>query len=222
MKKAVIFDMYETLITLWNSKPYMGRELAEDIGIQESKFREIWDLTEDERTLGSKTLEEVLEQVLRVNNRYNVELHQNLVKKRIASKVEAFEHMHPDIIPMLQGLKDKNIKIGLITNCFNEERDAIRNSILFQYFDVVCMSCELGIKKPDQRIFELCIEQLEISPKDCLYCGDGGSKELEVAQRMNMLPVQALWYLKENSRQPVGRLSEFIGVQNPMEILEYF
>lgn len=222
MKKAVIFDMYETLITLWNSKPYMGRELAEDIGIPESKFREIWDLTEDERTLGSKTLEEVLEQVLRVNNRYNVELHQNLVKKRIASKVEAFEHMHPDIIPMLQGLKDKNIKIGLITNCFNEERDAIRNSILFQYFDVVCMSCELGIKKPDQRIFELCIEQLEISPKDCLYCGDGGSKELEVAQRMNMLPVQALWYLKENSRQPVGRLSEFIGVQNPMEILEYF
>lgn len=222
MKKAVIFDMYETLITLWNSKPYMGRELAEDIGIPESKFREIWDLTEDERTLGSKTLEEVLEQVLRVNNRYNVELHQNLVKKRLASKVEAFEHMHPDIIPMLQGLKDKNIKIGLITNCFNEERDAIRNSILFQYFDVVCMSCELGIKKPDQRIFELCIEQLEISPKDCLYCGDGGSKELEVAQRMNMLPVQALWYLKENSRQPVGRLSEFIGVQNPMEILEYF
>lgn len=222
MKKAVIFDMYETLITLWNSKPYMGRELSEDIGIPESKFREIWDLTEDERTLGSKTLEEVLEQVLRVNNRYNVELHQNLVKKRIASKVEAFEHMHPDIIPMLQGLKDKNIKIGLITNCFNEERDAIRNSILFQYFDVVCMSCELGIKKPDQRIFELCIEQLEISPKDCLYCGDGGSKELEVAQRMNMLPVQALWYLKENSRQPVGRLSEFIGVQNPMEILEYF
>lgn len=222
MKKAVIFDMYETLITLWNSKPYMGRELAEDIGIPESKFREIWDLTENERTLGSKTLEEVLEQVLRVNNRYNVELHQNLVKKRIASKVEAFEHMHPDIIPMLQGLKDKNIKIGLITNCFNEERDAIRNSILFQYFDVVCMSCELGIKKPDQRIFELCIEQLEISPEDCLYCGDGGSKELEVAQRMNMLPVQALWYLKENSRQPVGRLSEFIGVQNPMEILEYF
>ena len=127
MKKAVIFDMYETLITLWNSKPYMGRELSEDIGISESKFREIWDLTEDERTLGSKTLEEVLEQVLRVNNRYNVELHQNLVKKRIASKVEAFEHMHPDIIPMLQGLKDKNIKIGLITNCFNEERDAIRN-----------------------------------------------------------------------------------------------
>ena len=121
MKKAVIFDMYETLITLWNSKPYMGRELSEDIGISESKFREIWDLTEDERTLGSKTLEEVLEQVLRVNNRYNVELHQNLVKKRIASKVEAFEHMHPDIIPMLQGLKDKNIKIGLITNCFNEE-----------------------------------------------------------------------------------------------------
>ena len=222
MKQAIIFDMYETLISLWNFKSYMGREMSADIGIPESTFREIWDSTEDERTLGHVSFEEVVARILRVNNRYSDELYQELVRKRIASKEEAFEHMHPNIIPMLQGLRDRNVKIGLVTNCFNEEREAIRNSILFPYFDAVCMSCQLEMKKPDQRIFELCIERLGISAEDCLYCGDGGSRELEVARRMNMLPVQALWYLKENAGQPVGRLGEFIGVQNPMEILSYF
>ena len=219
MKKAVIFDMYETLITL-QSTHYMGREISKDAGIPESKFREIWNATEDERALGIKTFEEVIEQILRVNHRYSEELFQDIIRKRIASKVEAFDYMHPDIVPMLRELRKKKIKIGLITNCFKEEKDAICDSILFPYFDVVCMSCELGIMKPDRRIFDLCVEQLGIIKKeDCLYCGDGGSNELEVAKNMNMLPVQALWYLRDGGVQPVGRLHDYIGAHSPMEIL---
>lgn len=218
MKKAIIFDMYETLISL-RSRPYMGIDICKNIGIDEAKFREIWNTTEDDRTLGNKTFEEVIEQILRVNDRYSEELYRNIIKKRIATNLYAFEDMHPDIVPMLQGLKNKDIKIGLITNCFFEERDAIRKSVLFQYFDVACMSCELGIMKPDQRIFDICIERLGVRAEDCLYCGDGGSHELEVAKSMNMLPIQALWYLREGSRQPVGRLDEFRGAESPMSIL---
>lgn len=36
MKKAVIFDMYETLITLCHSEAYMGREMSEDAGMGET------------------------------------------------------------------------------------------------------------------------------------------------------------------------------------------
>lgn len=63
MKKAAIFDMYEALITLWHMKPYMGRTLSEDGGIEESRFREIRDATEDERTLGIMSFEEVIERI---------------------------------------------------------------------------------------------------------------------------------------------------------------
>ena len=70
MMKAIIFDMFETLITHFESPIYMGKQIAEHIGIPESKFREIWDATDDDRTLGKKTLEEVIEEVLKVNNCY--------------------------------------------------------------------------------------------------------------------------------------------------------
>lgn len=43
MIKAVIFDMYETLITLWYDNLYMGKEMSAEAGIEGRVFREIWD-----------------------------------------------------------------------------------------------------------------------------------------------------------------------------------
>jgi len=219
MTKAVIFDMYETLITLWHDTPYNGKQIAEDIGISESVFRLIWDDTEDDRTLGLRTFEDVIEEILRANNCYSDELFDKIVRKRKASKTDAFDNLHPNVVPMLKELKLRGYKIGLITNCFSEEQEVIMLSELFQYFDVAIMSCEIGLKKPDRRIFELCVDKLEVDAHECLYCGDGGSDELAVAKEMGMKPIQALWYLKEGSGQPVGRLDEFEGCENPMDII---
>ena len=130
MIKAVIFDMFETLITHFESPLYMGKQIAGDMGIAEPKFREIWDTTDDERTLGQRSFEEVIEEALRVNNCYSDKLFRRIVDKRKSSKAECFEHLHPQIIPMLTALRKADIKIGLITNCYFEERDVIRNSAL--------------------------------------------------------------------------------------------
>lgn len=40
--KAVIFDMYETLITLFDSPLYFGTQMASDAGIAEERFQETW------------------------------------------------------------------------------------------------------------------------------------------------------------------------------------
>ena len=55
-------------------------------------------------------------------------------------KEEAFEHLHIEIIPMLRALKKKGIMIGLINNCFSEESTVIKKSILYPFFDAVCLS----------------------------------------------------------------------------------
>ena len=111
MIKAVIFDMFETLVTHYESPLYMGMQICEDIGISESKFREIWDTTEEDKTLGKKSLEDVIDEILRANDRYSPELFEKIVNKRKNTKIEMFEHLHTDIIPMLTEIKNKNIKI---------------------------------------------------------------------------------------------------------------
>lgn len=221
MVKAVIFDMYETLITHFAGPLYFGRQMAEEIGIPEKKFREIWDTTDDDRTIGTLTLEEVVGRILRENGCYSAKLFRTLIEKRIQTKVDCFRHLHVEIHPMLQALKEKGIQIGLISNCYYEEAEVIRESELFPYFDVVCLSCELGVKKPDVLIYEKCMEQLGVAAGECLYVGDGGSRELETAEGIGMKAVQAAWYLKEGTTQPVGRKEEFEQAERPMNVLNY-
>ena len=219
MIKAVIFDMFETLVTHYNSPVYMGKEIACDMGIPETKFREIWDTSDNDRTLGKQTLEVVIEEALRVNGCYSDGLFECIIAKRKSSKRECFHHLHPEILPMLETLRKRNLKIGLITNCYYEESDVIRASILYPYFDSVCMSCEMGIKKPDRAIFQRSLQELDVMPGECVYVGDGGSQELEMAQAAGMHPVQAVWYLKEGVRQPAQRKPGFVQAQSPLEVI---
>ena len=221
MIKAVIFDMFETLITHFKSPLYFGAQIAEDMGIPEEKFREIWDPTDYARTIGTMTLEEVLEQILRASDKYNPELVKTLSDKRTAAKTECFNHLHEEILPMLEEVKKQGYKVGLISNCYFEEATVIKNSVLWQYFDVVYLSCEQGVAKPDKEIFRRCVAELDADYGECLYVGDGGSRELETAESLGMKPVQAVWYLQQGSKQPVWRKPEFSQVERPLEVLSY-
>ena len=198
MIKAVIFDMYETLVTHYDSPLYFGVQIAQDLGIPENIFQELWGHTDHDRTIGKITLEDALEDIMRKSECYSEELLDFVVQKRIDAKNECFEHLNREIIPMLRILKEKQIKIGLISNCFSEEVSVIKNSILFPYFDVSCLSFEQGISKPDKEIYYRCMEKLHVNAEECLYVGDGGSQELETAEMLGMKAIQAVWYFKED------------------------
>lgn len=237
MIRAVIFDMYETLITHYNSPLYFSTEMAQDAGIPIDRFQKIWRETDYARTVGELTLEQVLERIFReyrgVGEYLGIgEYHgtldkeayhriREIVAKRTAVKEELFTHLHQEIIPMLEGLRAEGYLIGLISNCFSEEAAVIRRSILFPYFDALCLSYEQGVAKPDKKIYEKCMEMLDLKPEECLYVGDGGSSELEAARDCGMHPVQAVWYFKEGTMQPVGRKADFVPMETPLEVVSH-
>ena len=221
MTKAVIFDMYETLITHYNSPLYFGAEMAQDAGIPKEKFFTLWRGLDHERTVGRLELEELLSRILGENECFSEELLNKLVAKRVAVKEECFRHLHTEIIPLLSQLKEQGLLVGLISNCYAEEAKVIRKSELFPFFDGAYLSCELGLAKPDVEIFERCMKELNVKPEECLYVGDGGSRELEVATALGMKAVQAVWYLQEGSTQPSRRLVNFLQAETPLEVLKY-
>lgn len=218
MIRAVIFDMFETLITHYNSPLYFGAQMAKDTGIPEDKFQSLWHPTEYDRSVGKVTLEQVLEMVLRENDCYSEKLVAEIAGKRIAAKEECFRHLHPEIIPMLAALKEKGYLVGLISNCFSEEADVIRKSVLFPYFDAVFLSYEQGVQKPDEEIYRRCMKELSVKAEECVYVGDGGSHELEAAKALGMKAVQAAWYLKEGTTQPTGRKNGFPQIEKPLDV----
>lgn len=221
VKKAVVFDMFETLVTHYNCPLYFGEQIAADIGITNQEFQLMWEPSGEKRTIGLMTLEEVLETILRRNECYSEELLKSIVAKRIATKQLCFENLNSEIVPMLEGIKKLNRKIALISNCFSEEVDIIRQSRISQYFDKMYLSFEQGIKKPDEKIFRKCVEELDVTPEECLYIGDGGSEELEAAKNIGMTALQAGWYLKQSEQLANRRNEQFILLNTPMDVLLY-
>ncbi len=221
MIRAVIFDMFETLITHYNSPLYFGAQMAEDAGISVDKFQSLWHPTEDDRTIGNLTLEAVLEMILKENQCYSERTLKKIVDKRIAAKEACFRHLHNEIIPMLTNLKERGFLVALISNCFSEEAKVIRESNLYPYFDAVYLSYEQGIQKPDEKIYERCMESLSVSAEECLYVGDGGSNELEAARKLGMKALQAVWYLKDGTTQPSKRQYDFLQLETPLCVLDF-
>lgn len=213
--------MFETLITHYQCPLYFGAQIAEDAGIPKDKFLALWTPTEYDRTVGKIRLEDVLENIFLENNRCSEELIRTVVQKRINTKRECFRHLHPQILPMLAELRARGLSVGLISNCYSEEAEIIRESELFPYFDAAMLSCEQGIQKPDEAIFKRCMERLSVRPEECLYIGDGGSYELETAKMLGMKAAQAVWYLCGDAGQPSGRKLDFLQLENPFDILSF-
>jgi putative hydrolase of the HAD superfamily len=51
-------------------------------------------------------------------------------------------------------------------------------------------SCQVGVTKPDPRIYELCCRRLGVEAADCLFVGDGANHELPGAEGVGMTAVQ--------------------------------
>lgn len=217
MIKAVIFDMFETLVTHYKTPLYFGKEIADDLDIDTSDFLKMWNGCEEDRTIGKIDLESLLSDILKRYNKYSPDAINFVTQKRIATKKKCFENISKEILEVFEFLHKNKIKIGLISNCFSEEVEVIKNSILYHYFDVCCLSYEMGIKKPDQRIFKECVKMLAVKENECIYIGDGGSNELEAAKSIGMRAIQAIWFINEQSRQSKIK-PEFEHLKRPTDI----
>lgn len=221
MIRAVIFDMYETLVTLMRAPQCNSAEMAALAGAEPEAFRRVWRGTEDDRMLGRRTFASALRLSMEESGVWSQPVFERIVRLRGRSREILPETLHPQILPMLSALRDRGMRMGLISNCQSEEVAAIRRSALMPYFDVSVLSFEVGLMKPDPAIFRRCTAALNVPEEACLYVGDGGSHELEAARQLGMRTVQAVWYLQEGSTQPCGRMPGFPQAGTPMDILQY-
>ena len=56
--KAVIFDLFETVITEWGHKKYTKREMCADLGVDKDAFDPYWEEEEEDRYIGKISFED--------------------------------------------------------------------------------------------------------------------------------------------------------------------
>ena len=219
--KAVIFDLFETLITEWGHKKYTKNEMCSDLGIEREKFDLYWDEKEGERYLGTISFEDSILYVCKnCGKQIDDSTLVDITEKRIKTKSTCFEYVTPDVFQLLSNLKAKGLQLAIISNCSSEEVKVIKQSKIYQYFDQVILSFEVKMQKPDSRIYKEAANLLGVAVNECIFVGDGGSNELEGARIAGMKAIQAKWYTNQH---PLRResMAGFLTAEEPLEILQY-
>lgn len=101
---------------------------------------------------------------------------------------QGFIPIHPETKALLQALKEKGVKIGIISNFQHAPhvRKVLRRSGLLKMLDAVIISGEVHAKKPEPRIFEIALERLGTTPETTLFVGDDPERDIRGAASVGM------------------------------------
>ncbi|MCJ7562106.1 MAG: HAD family hydrolase [Thermoplasmata archaeon] len=94
-----------------------------------------------------------------------------------AMKVESWVP-YPDAIPTLIATKTRGFVVGLISNATELARRVLANLDMEKYFDLIVISDEVGVRKPDKRIFEIALDMAETRAHRSLFLGDRPSIDM--------------------------------------------
>ena len=219
--KAVVFDLFETLITEWGHKKYTKNEMCADLGVERAEFDVFWDEKEQDRYIGSMSFEDSILYVCeKCGKNVDTSTISDIIDKRIKTKSVCFEYVYPEVFQLLKTLREKGMQTAIISNCSSEEVNVLKESEIYKYFDEVILSYEVHMKKPDSYIYEKASKRLGVCLEECIFVGDGGSNELVGAKNVGMKAIQAKWYTNQHPRKREN-IEGFLVAEEPLEIMKY-
>jgi len=79
---------------------------------------------------------------------------------------------YPAVPDLLERLAAGGKRLGIISNWDPGATSILATLGILDYFEAVIISSEVGVSKPDERIFRIALEKVSIDPARCLYVGD--------------------------------------------------
>ena len=104
------------------------------------------------------------------------------------NNIEKVYEIKKDVRKTLIILKQK-YKIGLISNTTTDYRIYLNEDGILHLFDIIGLSCEIGLWKPDKKIFEECCKRAKVDPQNCVYIGDSLICDFKGALDAGMMPI---------------------------------
>jgi HAD superfamily hydrolase (TIGR01509 family) len=93
-----------------------------------------------------------------------------------------------DLINFLRSLRPK-YRTGLLSNAWSDMREYLVSQKIDDAFDQLIISAEVGIMKPDARIYQLALEKLGVAPAEAVFVDDF-AVNIEGARAVGMYAIQ--------------------------------
>lgn len=204
MTKGILFDYGGTLDTggcHWGQMLWHAYQ-RQQVPVSEKLFRDGY--VYGERSLGNLpiikpdyTFHRTLDIKIRLEMEYlcangwdadetEIQLkHDAVLDDVYARTVEVTQHSHE----VLSKLYEQH-PMAVVTNFYGNIRTVLREFHFDKFFNDVIESCEVGIRKPDPRIWTIGVERLGLAPEDVTVVGDSFYKDIEPALKAGC---HAIW-----------------------------
>ena len=203
-KQAFIFDLFFTLVSP-RHVPVTRPPSYERLGIPKPVWREETFSASNPRLVGK--IRDPYEIIASIAHAIDPDIKPDLIRVATEERIRRFDDMFanvpPHVLETLRSLRDAGYRLALLSNADALETAAWETSLLAPLFDEVVFSWEVGLAKPDPKIYEHCLSLLGMTAADCVFVGDGGSDELAGAQELGMESVMVAGLMPELDAEQV-------------------
>jgi len=179
--KAVIFDLGGVIVRTEYQAP--RQHLAESFGMDYDDIDKVVfgggpNGSAARASIGEITEEQHWPNVMKVLKQPASEY------ERIREEFFAGDVIDIAIIDFLRSIKP-NYKTGLISNAFSGLRDYIMREKFDDAFHHMVISAEVGVAKPDAKIYHFALEQLQVQPNEAVFVDDF-YENIEACEKLGM------------------------------------
>ena len=206
--KAVVFDLYETLVTESSLDVPRAGALGPSFGLDLVAFRRQWKPLRPLVIRGELTFAQALTSAARqMGVEIGTEHIQRAIDERTRARTAVLQQRHPQLMMLAQGLAQRGVRLATISNCMAEDVEGWPSSPFAPYVLCTVFSCVVGLSKPDPHIYLEATRKLGVEPGDALYVGDGGDAELRGAREAGLQVAQAGWFVARDKYEDVPFLA---------------
>jgi HAD superfamily hydrolase (TIGR01509 family) len=196
--RAVIFDFGGVLVRMIDDRPRLA--LAKQLGVPLSRIDDLVFFSESAQRASRGEI--------------NVGMHWEAVRNalgispqdmpRFLEQYWSADDVSWDLLDYIRTLRP-HYKVGLLSNAWDDLRQTMHNRWNIDgLFDELIISAEVGLVKPDPRVFQLAVGRLEVLPSEALFIDDM-SVNVEAARREGLEAIQF-----SNTQQTITDIRKFL------------
>lgn len=106
----------------------------------------------------------------------------DFLKNKPSSKI------NEKMIELVDGLRDKGYRVGLLTNRSLESAARLRKMGIDRHFDTMVVSSEIGYSKPEPQAFKLLAKNLKAKLRELIFVDDA-KESLSSAKKLGIYPI---------------------------------
>ena len=198
--KAVFFDLGGVILRTEYQAP--RQHLAESFGMDYDEIDKVVfgggpNGSSDRAVVGEITEEEHWLNVMKLLKQPAGEY------ERIREEFFGGDVIDHEILDFLRSLKP-NYKVGLISNAWSGLRDYIVREKFDDAFHHMVISAEVGVAKPDAKIYHIALEQLQVQADETVFVDDF-IENIEACEKLGMKGIHF-----KSREQAIGKIKELL------------